>query len=280
MRKIGTLEDWERAETFAGYLERSGIGARCEQGEGGGWEVWVEDEARVAEGRALYSRYLSMPGAEEFQRVREELEAARTAREEREGQARRGKRVGVVDWAGFACVAAWFAQRWGGDAWVAWMKFDAAAVKAGEVWRMATPALWHADFLGLIVNVWFLRWFGRPLEREIGALRAGLLLVAAAVAGVLGEATALSAAGRVAAEGTWGLTAVVYGFYAYEWIRWRREGKFGETANSSFALALMVWIAAGLFGVFGTGMPSAAGAGLLTGVLWGLGDRKKGGAGC
>ena len=278
MRKIGTLEDWERAETFAGYLERSGISARCEPAEGGGWEVWVEDEERVAEGRALYSRYLSMPGAEEFQRVREELDAAREAREE---VARRGKvRPGLVDGVGFVCVALWFAQRVAGGEWVSWLGFDAAAVKAGEVWRMLTPALWHADFLGLIVNVWFLRWFGRPLEREIGALRTGMLAVAAAVAGVLGEAMALSASGADAAAGTWGLTGVVYGFYAYEWMRWRREGLFEGAANSSFALVLVVWMAAGLFGVFGAGMPAGAGAGLLTGLLWGLGDRKKRRAGC
>lgn len=277
MRKIGTLEDWERAETFVGYLERRGVAARCEQGAGGGWEVWVEDEGRVEEGRALYSRYLSMPGAEEFQRVREELEAEREAREEREREEGQRGWIGVVDAVGLVCVAAWLAGRLGGEGWVAWMGFDAAGVKGGEVWRMVTPALWHSDFLGLLVNVWFLRWFGRPLEREIGRVRTGMLLVAAAVAGVLGEATAVLAAGG---GGTWGLTGVVYGFYAYEWVRWRREGKFGGAANSSFALALMVWLGAGLFGVFGVGMPAAGAAGLLTGLAWGLVERKKGRAGC
>ena len=218
-----------------------------------------------------------MPGAEEFQRVREELDAQRAARE---AQERRQKGTWVADAVGAACVAAWAAGRLAGEGWVEWMWFDAAKVRAGEVWRMATPALWHADLLGLIANVWFFRWFGRPLERETGALRTGLLVLAAAVAGVLGEVAALAAEGAGTEGGTWGLTGVVYGLYAYEWMRWRREGLFTGAANSTFALVLMVWLGAGLFGVFGAGMPAAAGAGLLTGLVWGVGDRKKGGAGC
>ena len=80
MRPIGQLETEAQARTLADYLFVRDIEAQVEPAKAGTWTVWVVDEERVDEGKALLSRFRSMPDAEEF------YQASAVAERRRQGE--------------------------------------------------------------------------------------------------------------------------------------------------------------------------------------------------
>ena len=99
MRPIGQLESEEQARTLADYLFIRGVETQVEPGKGNAWVVWVVDEERVDEAKALLSRFRSMPDAEEFH------QASAAAAERRRGEKKAalqgektGKRPGAFRW--------------------------------------------------------------------------------------------------------------------------------------------------------------------------------------
>lgn len=78
MRQIGKLDDPSHAERFVDLLAASGIDAKGEAGSGG-VTIWVRDEDRLTEARALLTRFVADPDAAEF---REAQVKARRARDE------------------------------------------------------------------------------------------------------------------------------------------------------------------------------------------------------
>jgi rhomboid protease GluP len=88
-----------------------------------------------------------------------------------------------------------------------------AAVRNGELWRLATYALLHANLTHIVVNMLSLYSVGSFLEPLLGRWRLGLLYVVSAVAG--GIASALltnTTVGSVGASGAvWGLMGATLG---------------------------------------------------------------------
>ena len=155
MRPIGQLETEEQARTFADYLFVRDIETQVEPGSKGGWTLWVVDEDRVDESQALLSRFRSMPDAEEFYQAphlaaARRREAAHESRKEEKSLKRpaafpwRMRGGGLTTALLVACVAVGLATQLGRNSeWTGWLLMSLERVRAGQVWRLFTPALLH-----------------------------------------------------------------------------------------------------------------------------------------
>lgn len=295
MRSIGQLETETQAQTFTDYLVVRDIAAQVEPVKGGGWAIWVVDEERVDESKALLSRFRSMPDAEEFhQASRAAAERRRGEKQEARKQARLLKRSGAFPGhrsggglsAGLMilCVVVALATRLGQDrAWTGWLlisnlqPLDSARaldslvdIANGQVWRLFTPIFLHFSLWHLIFNMLWIQDLGIRLEGRIGTGRfAGVVALVALVSNL-----AQYAAGGA---GFGGMSGVVYGLFGYLWVRGKLDLYFGLMIPPLTASLLLVYMALGIFGLLGPTANAAHFSGLLTGMALGwLGAKGRG----
>ncbi len=288
MRPIGQLETEEGARVFTDYLFVHDIEAQLEPGKGEGFSIWIVDEDRVAEARALLSRFRSMPDAEEFHQA---TQAARERRrgeqkEEREEQ-RKLKRAETTAWRmgrggatmvilGVCIVAGLLTQFGKNDEWVGWLLIsnytlvDPARfwlslkeVATGEVWRLFTPVFLHFSIWHLLFNVLWLNDFGNALESRTGTWRfLGVVAAIALVSNLAQYATG--------GAGFGGMSGVVYGLFGYLWTRNRVDERFGVFISPMASGLLMVYMAMGFFHLLGPTANAAHVSGLAAGAVLGL----------
>ena len=270
MRPIGQLETEEQARTFADYLFLRDVETQVEPAKGGAWGIWVVDEERVDESKALLSRFRSMPDAEEF------YQASAAAAERRRGEEkvirkeekflkraaalpRRMGGGGLTMVLLILCVVAALATKLGQDpAWTDWLLISMEKVSDGQLWRLFTPVFLHFSLWHLLFNLLWLQDLGAVLEVKIGTWR--FLAVVAGVA--LVSNLAQYAAGGA---GFGGMSGVVYGVFGYLWIRGKRDFRFGLTIAPMTSGLLLVFLALGIFGLLGPTANAAHFSGLLVG---------------
>ena len=270
MRPIGQLETEEQARTFADYLFLRDVATQIEPAKGGAWGIWVVDEERVDESKALLSRFRSMPDAEEF------YQASAAAAERRRGEEkvirkeekflkraaalpRRMGGGGLTMVLLILCVVAALATKLGQDpAWTHWLLISMEKVSVGQLWRLFTPVFLHFSLWHLLFNLLWLQDLGAVLEVKIGTWR--FLAVVAGVA--LVSNLAQYAAGGA---GFGGMSGVVYGVFGYLWIRGKRDFRFGLTIAPMTSGLLLVFLALGIFGLLGPTANAAHFSGLLVG---------------
>ena len=270
MRPIGQLDTEAQARTIADYLYIRDVETRVEPAKGGGWMVWVVDEERVDEGKALLSRFRSMPDAEEF------YQASEVAAERRRGEKKEAredkillKRGSAFPWqmkgGGLtmallvACVAATMATKLGQDpAWTGWMLMSMDKVMAGQVWRLFSPIFLHFDPWHLLFNLLWMQDLGTALENRIGTGRFAAVVALVALASNLAQYAAGGA-------GFGGMSGVIYGLFGYLWIRSKRDFGFGAFISPLTSGLLLVFLAMGIFGLLGPTANAAHFSGLLAG---------------
>ena len=300
MRKIGQLEDEDRSELFSAYLFVHGIDARTEAIEPPPpghpyWQIWVLDEDRVDEAKALFSRFLSMPDAEEFQKSAAAAAAERLRRSREEAEA-----------APTAARAAWFSRMTattaGGETvwpfggvcgivlvlsaavyllgWLGPLKpvlpelfFNPAALRHGEIWRLFTPVLVHAEIWALFFDLLWWMDLGRILEARIGSRAFAIFFLGLAAVTTFAHWIAMPLAGGGTAVG---LLGTVYGLFGYIWLRNRRDGTFGISLPPITGALLLAFLALGAFGMMDPGTTASVVAGLLLGLLWALLHTRRG----
>lgn len=277
MRPIGQLETEEQARTLADYLFVRDIETQVEPAKAGLWTVWVVDEERVDEGKALLSRFRSMPDAEEFYAASAVAERRRQG-EQQEARAveKKLKRPGAIPWqmagGGFTMVllvlsvAAALASRLGDGAWTGTLMISMSRVAQGEVWRLFTPIFLHFGPWHLIFNLLWMQDLGRTLEGRIGTWRfAGVVALVALLSNLAQYA--------VGGPGFGGLSGVVYGVFGYLWVRGRLDLRFGVFLAPMTSGLLMIYLALGVFGMLGPTANAAHFSGLLAGAVlgwWGV----------
>ena len=287
MRPIGQLETEEQARIFADYLFIRDMAAEVESAKNGAWVVWVVDEERVDEGKALLSRFRSMPDAEEFFQATEAA-AERRRGEQRESreEAKKLKRPGAFPWhmggGGLTmvllilCVATGVATNLGmEETWTGWLQISTgprldplrfwnslAEVADGQVWRLFTPVFLHFSLWHLIFNLMWMQDLGTLLEGKIGTWR---------FAGVVALVALISNLAQYAAGGAdfGGMSGVVYGVFGYLWMRGKLDFHFGLYISPMTSGLLMVYLALGIFGVLGPTANAAHFSGLLAGAALG-----------
>lgn len=264
------METEAQARTFADYLFLRDIEAQIEPAKGEAWGIWVVDEERVDESRALLSRFRSMPDAEEF------YQASAAAAERRRGEEQESRKEekllkrsaafprlmrggGLTMGLLILCVVAALATKLGQDPiWTGWLLISMEKVSGGQFWRLFTPVFLHFSLWHLLFNLLWLQDLGTVLEVKIGTWR-----FAAVVAGVaLVSNLAQYAAGGA---GFGGMSGVVYGVFGYLWIRGKRDFRFGLVIAPMTSGLLLVFLALGIFGLLGPTANAAHFSGLLVG---------------
>jgi membrane associated rhomboid family serine protease len=121
-----------------------------------------------------------------------------------------------------------------------WAKVDVSPllegpqIAHGQLWRLITSALPHADPIHLLFNLYWLWTFGTLVEQQFGAVRTFALY-------------AFLAAGSAAAEyalldGGIGLSGVGYGLFGMLWVLSRREPeRFGDAVDSRTIQLFVAW---------------------------------------
>lgn len=205
MRRAGVIPDRSLADRFLDYLTAEAIPAQLRPvAEGDGVEVWIVDEDHVADGRRELAEFLSDPqaaayreAAAEASRDREaELKArAEAAREHLRSDAEAKQpywsrfpatsliavgciTVGLLTMLGEASPEIIRALKISNDPAVR----SLPEVGAGELWRLASPALLHFGPAHFVFNLLFLFPIGRMVEQRRGSGTLLLLCLAFAVA--------------------------------------------------------------------------------------------------
>lgn len=143
-----------------------------------------------------------------------------------------------------------------------------ASLRAGQFWRLWTPALLHFSVLHLAFNLLWLWEFGRRIEDVQGR---GRLLE-----GVLILAPISNVAQWLVGDGPMfgGLSGVIYGLLGYLIVAGRLTGDSRLTLPPALVVILLVFLvlfSTGVTAAFGLHIANAAHwGGFIAGVLWGL----------
>src|ERR1700730_14231547 len=110
---------------------------------------------------------------------------------------------------------------------------DTAMIRRGELWRLVTSILPHADILHLAFNIYWLWVFGTLLELVLGPIKtAGLILLFAVGSGALEFAFL---AGGI------GLSGVGYGLFGLLWVLSSRDERFKDAIDGRTIQLFVVW---------------------------------------
>lgn len=289
MRLIGHLPTEAAAITFSDYLCVEGVQNQVESGEEG-WGIWVLVEDECERARGLLQAFLASPQDVKFTgKAQEAARRRRLLRAEAEEVARRihdreavfrgsmpygvGALTAVMM---FLCVAlavlAWtgFKDRIhdqllltsvlvtdNGVQWIRGLK----EIRAGEFWRLLTPAFVHFDPLHLLFNMLWLLDLGSMLEGRLGTGRLGLKIVLFAI---------LSNLCQYAVAGPWfnGFSGVNYGLFGYIWVRGRLDPRSGLYLHPHTVAMMIIWYVLCFADVIKHVANGAHAAGLSLGIIW------------
>ncbi len=308
MRLVGVLANPDLATTFGDYLHSLGISARVDQTtvQPSLWEIWVRDEDQVARSKSELDRFVANPRANEFLAAASSTGTATVARETPAPILRTRARAAYEDRVehhplvtlglGVMCLAVALAIPFptkDADEYAKlrqWSLYNQllyepaaigvspqqqpppfSAIRAGEVWRLFTPALMHANWTHLLMNLSGLISLGILIERRDGSLRLLLLtLFIAAVAHTAQYAVGLYQSERFPGNFL-GISGVVFGLFGYAWVRSfaaRPHDHWDGVVTSQqvyFILAFGLVCTTGLLGPIAN---TAHFAGMFAGMLW------------
>lgn len=299
MRHLTQFDDERQAQALADVLLAAGIDNSIQPSRDGSVGVWVHDEARLNEARALAADFDAAPdaarfaaaGAEAAERRRSQAREAKLAQQrtikvrERFSSARA---VGPVTLAlivasvGVALLTttpAGFGQLQLGDRidTVSWLSFQSYAqegdyvrwlvglpdLKSGQVWRLFTPIFIHFGIFHILFNMWWLRDLGTFVERRQSSWL--LLVMVAVIAGVSNTAQFLVRSSPYFG----GMSGVVYGLFAYIWIRGRYDPQSGYAVSKQTVYWMIGFYVLCWTGLIGNIANVAHTAGLVVGAVWG-----------
>lgn len=281
MRHIGDLPEETQARRLGDYLLAEGVKAKVEP-EDGRWAVWVFEEDQVEQAREEFSRFQDDPEASRY------VTAKRAADDRRREERRQAEqyRKNAVDvrrqWerslpARAPVTAALIAASIAVAAMTSSLKAlprlcdrvepmltylyiapvrsvpgepdklshvpgeGLNAIRHGQVYRLVTPIFIHLGVLHLLFNMLWLRILGGAIELRRGSWR------------LLGMVLAIAVASNLA-QFWWngpafgGMSGVVFGLFAYIWMKSRYEPQSGFFMPPQTAFLMVAWL---LFCMFG-----------------------------
>ncbi len=117
-------------------------------------------------------------------------------------------------------------------------------VRQGEVWRLITPIFIHFGLLHLAFNMTMTWQLGELLERRLGIVHYGIMILILAISSNLAQY-------YISGPSFGGMSGVVYGLFGYFWIASRYYPNFGYQINPRAVTILLVWFALGWVNFFG-----------------------------
>lgn len=291
MRLLTTVTSQPDAQTLGDALYSKGVMTTVKETRDGEFAIWVHDEDAMERAKSFLATF--DPSADHVAEMakkarakkRQEAKAdeklrARTEKIRRQIEARQNMRVGTLTAALMViCVVVFFATDQGRNPSVmryvtfvpllpvrgTWVFGDVSAIWHGQPWRLFTPMFIHFGWLHIAFNLYWLYQLGTAIERVFSArYLLSLVLVTAAVSHCLEYVMA----GGPTNFG--GMSGVVYGLFAFIWIRGRYDRSFPYHLPQQLVTFMLIWLALGFTGWVGPIANWVHLGGLLVGAAWGF----------
>ena len=288
MRLLTSFEDAPTAQLFVDVLYAEGIGATVKETVENKHALWVHEEDRVDDAKRLLlefdandSRFSQLQKAARQHRQQEQKAdrqlQQRTEKIRSSMEARASGSIGTITLALIIVCIAFAAITELGDKTVMVDRFMFTEVlKVGnqwvttglgsitrEPWRALTPIFIHFGFIHIFFNLWWMKDLGTLIERAFSSF---YLLAMVLVIGVLSNFAQYYFGGPTRFGG---MSGVVYGLFAFLWIRGRFDSSFPYRIPNQLVTFMLLWLAFGFTGVFAIANGAHAG-GLVAGALWGF----------
>lgn len=309
MRQIGTIPNVDWAERFTAFLITQGIAAQADE-EDGAWAIWVRNEDHLDDAKAAFEQFKANPDDPQYEGALREASAILDAEAKRREQAQKNviemrgqwrrpgtRRNPLVVAVILLCVGTFILTGFGRDrssmarrvlGFCDLTQRDGpvedtfanrlADVRKGEIWRLITPIFLHGGILHLVFNMFMFHMFGSQIEDRRGTARLAMIVLVVALTSNFAQATAPASWGAFGGSpNILGLSGVVYGLFAYVWMKATFELDSGLYVSGGTVAILLVWMVLGftgaLDGVVGgehTRMGNLAhGVGFVTGLAIG-----------
>jgi GlpG protein len=285
MRHIGTIAEHKQAERFVRFLASQQIEATLRPLEETGYAVWVLDEERVATAHQQLETFLAMPddprfdvakgqqghGVRRFLQRRPPEDRSRYIDVRTEIFRRRGLSAIPVTclFIGLSVAVTLLAQVPELTPVISKLYFSTylgrtfPEIRAGQVWRLVTPAFLHGGLLHLLFNMLWLYQLGGQIEvQESGRAVAVMVLV---FAGICNTAQYL-----VSGPLFVGMSGVVYGLLGYIWMMTRFQVGTRYMLSEQTVMFMLLWLGLCLVGIIPYVANTEHVVGLLLGVVWGF----------
>ena len=287
---LHVFEDERDAQVLQDALFVDGMETSIRDTRDDQFAIWVHDEERMDEAKAILEELLENPDSPKFSSRQREAKAQRKEiqREEKKSRHRVVKarqkladenRVGMVTMGLILfCVGIYvlamskeaihdaliprILARVGPGFMVVDLGATIGATFEAGPWRFFTPVFLHGGLLHLGFNMLFLFRLGAMVEKAHSGLR---LVLMTFIFGTMGVLTELAWTGTPAV----GMSGVIYGLFAYLWLRGRYDPTFRYGVDRSTVLWLMIWYVLCFTG-FMRIANGAHTAGLVLGAIWGF----------
>ncbi|MEM7317195.1 MAG: rhomboid family intramembrane serine protease, partial [Planctomycetota bacterium] len=248
MRQLGTLADGKQARRFVDYMLTEGMTTRTEQDDDGSWLIWIVQEDHLERARSELRAFSENPTNRKYGDRSADANAIRAEKRDRLLTAKKNHHEVRSSWgrgAGVSAqqipatmglivvcvIVALFTQLGGNRAATDPLMFvsrrhlqDAAFeinnpqhatvdVRAGQVWRIVTPAFVHLGVLHIVFNMMWIHMLAGQIEQRKGRVKLLLMVFALAAFSNLFQVFVT----RYPFFG--GMSGVVYGLFGYVWMK-------------------------------------------------------------
>lgn len=302
MRLVGVLPNPELASTFGVYLQTLGIAARVDeaQQQPALWEIWVRDEDQVARSKNELERFVANPRATEF--VAASAAPAKKVARSEPPQITRVRfntaaaighypivTLGLI----LMCVVVAFAIPFESkDEFEKTQKLTLrnqllyepidfstyiqpnepfSAIRAGEVWRLFTPAIMHGFWTHLIMNMMMLFAYGAVIEKRTGSFTMLFLCLFLAAFSNTAQYSLGVFWERPLPSSFLGMSGVIFGLFGYAWIRSyyaRPNDAWDRLVTSQQVYFMLIYALVCVTDILGPVANGAHFGGLFAGMLW------------
>jgi GlpG protein len=290
MRLLTTVPDQAEANTLGDALYADGVATTIKETRDSAFAVWVHDEDRMEQARAFLNGFDSssshvsdMARQARTQRRQEaktdEQLRARTEKIRKQIDAKQNMRIGTVTASLMGICVAVFVLTGMGDNTdvVRYFTFvPLVPVRGGYVfghvnviwqsqpWRLFTPMFLHFGLMHIAFNLWWLKDLGTAIERVFSARYLLIFVLATAAFSHVLEYV-ISGPTKFG-----GMSGVVYGLFAFIWIRGRLDPSFPYRMPKQLATFMLIWLALGFTGWVGPIANWVHTGGLISGALWAM----------
>ena len=288
MRLLTSFADASTAQLFGDALYAEGIGSSVKLTGDSKHALWIHEEDRMDDARQLLAefdagdrRFSKMAKTARDERARIEKEDRqlhqRTKKIRASIEAKTSTTIGTATLGLIViCIVVAFLTDLGDkDETVAlltlsefhkvgnhWMTTGLKSVQT-QPWRIITPMFLHFGFMHIVFNLWWIKDLGTMIEKAFSSLYLLALVIVIAVLSHLAEYY------FIGPSKFGGMSGVVYGLFAFLWIRGRFDPSFPYRIPRQLVTFMLIWLAFGFTGF----IPIANGVhlgGLVVGVVWGF----------
>lgn len=291
MRNIGRLDDAAQARIFSDLLFSRGVANDVRPADED-HAIWVHDDARVDEARALMADYKANPGSERFRADAAQGKARRSETRRKDEayreriQAAQASMYGVhgrgwvtMGMMGLSVLVAVLSSLGARADQIPFLFFTVMPpsmmlpeVRGGEVWRLFTPMFVHFGILHLLFNMSMWWTWGQTIEVRKGLKFFLPLVIASSVASNLTQFgwNWLTEPHTVQLFG--GMSGVLYALFGYAYMKGRIDPLDGISVPDSTAMQLVGWLFLCMTGLLGPIANGAHVGGMVFGGLWAFAD--------